>query len=342
MRGDAAGALAELGRQFADGADPGVVLRDLAELTHWISVLKIAAETADDPTVSLAERDRGRELAGRLSMRVLTRTWQMLLKAIEELALAPNALMAAEMAVIRLTHVADLPPPDELVRRLTEESAAAAPTRPRPAVSPVGGPAGRPAGVSVGAPAAALSLVSSARPSPPAPDTVPEAAPGALARFATFDDVLALIGEARDLILLTELETHVRLVRYRPGLIEFNPGANAPADLAGRLGQRLRALTDARWSVLVSDAPGEPSVAEERRRAEAATRAEAESHPLVAAALATFPGARIAAVRPLAPPAPAGNEVLLPVSDADDMDAEAADGYVEDYVDGDDPFEEDY
>ncbi len=79
----------------------------------------------------MAERDRGRDLAGRLSMRVLTRSWQMLLKALEELALAPNAMMAAEMAVIRLTHVADLPPPEELVRRLTDEGAAA-PPRPRP------------------------------------------------------------------------------------------------------------------------------------------------------------------------------------------------------------------
>jgi DNA polymerase-3 subunit gamma/tau len=320
-------------------------LRDLAELTHWISVLKIAAETADDPTVSPAERDRGRDLAARLSMRVLTRTWQMLLKAIEELALAPNAMMAAEMAVIRLTHVADLPPPDELVRRLTEESAAAVPARSRPAGSAAGGPVGGPGGITGGSPAAALSLVPSATPAPqptaPAP-AVPDAAPEALARFATFEDVLALIGEARDLILLTEVETHVRLVRYRPGLIEFNPGAEAPADLAGRLGQRLRALTDARWSVLVSDAPGAPSVAEERRSTEAAARAQAENHPLIAAALATFPGARIGAVRPLAAAGPAGNEVLAAVPDADDMEADAADGYVEDYVDGDDPFEEDY
>ncbi|MCH8169333.1 MAG: DNA polymerase III subunit gamma/tau, partial [Proteobacteria bacterium] len=124
MRGDAKAALEELGAQYADGADPAVVLRDLAELTHWVSVVKISAEAAEDPTVSTAERARGRDLAGRLSMRVLTRTWQMLLKAIEEVPIAPSAMMAAEMAVIRLTHVADLPPPEELVRRLTEGGAA--------------------------------------------------------------------------------------------------------------------------------------------------------------------------------------------------------------------------
>ncbi|MBK0400439.1 DNA polymerase III subunit gamma/tau, partial [Limibaculum sp. M0105] len=136
MRGDAAGALAELGAQYAEGADPAVVLRDLAELTHWISVVKISETAAEDPTVSPDERRRGRDLAGRLSMRVLTRTWQMLLKAMEELAVAPSAMMAAEMAVIRLTHVADLPTPGDLVRRLQE--AGPAPS----AGAPSGGPGG--------------------------------------------------------------------------------------------------------------------------------------------------------------------------------------------------------
>ena len=343
MRGDAGEALAELGRQYADGADPGVVLRDLAELTHWISVLKIAADAADDPTVSMAERDRGRELAGRLSMRVLTRCWQMLLKALDELALAPNAMMAAEMAVIRLTHVADLPPPEELVRRLTEEGASA-PPRPRPpggTERTAGATAGSPAGGSGGAPAAALSIVPGTAPAPePELEPTPaETSPDTLARFATFADVLALIAEARDLVLLTEVEAHVRLVRYRPGLIEFNPAPDAPGDLAGRLGQRLRGLTGARWSVLVSDEPGAPSVADERRRAAEAARAEAENHPLVAAALAAFPGARIGAVRPLGPAVAPQDEILAPAPEPDDMDVE--DGYVDDHANGDDPFEED-
>ena len=120
MTGDAAGALDELGAQYADGADPMAVLRDLAELTHWLSVINITPEAANDPTIGPDERTRGQALAQRLSMRILARTWQMLLKALEEVALAPNAMMAAEMAIIRLTHVADLPPPEDLVRRLKD------------------------------------------------------------------------------------------------------------------------------------------------------------------------------------------------------------------------------
>ncbi|WP_295049401.1 DNA polymerase III subunit gamma/tau, partial [uncultured Paracoccus sp.] len=111
LRGDAAAALTELQSQYADGADPVAVLRDLAETTHWISVVKITPDAGDDPTIAPDERLRGTDLAGRIAMRVLTRLWQMLLKALEEVSVAPNAMMAAEMAVIRLTHVADLPDP---------------------------------------------------------------------------------------------------------------------------------------------------------------------------------------------------------------------------------------
>ena len=114
LRGDAAGALHELSSQYSDGADPMAVLRDLAEITHWVSVVKITPDAAEDPTVSPQERARGLTMAEALPMRVLTRLWQMLLKSLDEVAAAPNAMMAAEMAIIRLTHVADLPSPEEL------------------------------------------------------------------------------------------------------------------------------------------------------------------------------------------------------------------------------------
>jgi DNA polymerase-3 subunit gamma/tau len=117
MKGDAAGALTELSAQYADGADPMAVLRDLAELTHWVSVVKITPDAANDPTIGPDERARGQGYAEGLGLRVLARMWQMLLKSLEEVAHAPNTMMAAEMAIIRMTHVADLPTPDELVKK---------------------------------------------------------------------------------------------------------------------------------------------------------------------------------------------------------------------------------
>ncbi len=322
MRGDAADALGELGRQYADGADPAMVLRDLAELTHWISVLKISDAAGDDPTVTATERDRGRDLAGRLSMRVLTRAWQMLLKALDELSIAPNAMMAAEMAVIRLTHVADLPPPEDLVRRLSEDQTSRAATP-----APRGGGSG-----GSGGPTAALVAVGGADTVPRPVPQEPADAPDPVARFQSLEDVLSAIREARDIMLVDQIETYVRLVRYRPGLIEFSPADGAPDDLAGRIGARLKAITGSRWGVLVSDGPGQKTIAEERALEAEAMKERAQAHPLVAAALAAFPGATLTTVRPLAPHAPASDEVLAEVPEDDD------DG---DLLD-DDPFEETY
>jgi DNA polymerase-3 subunit gamma/tau len=308
MRGDAAGALAELAAQYADGADPAAVLRDLAEATHWISVIRITPETADDPTVPPDQRDRGREMAGRLPMRALSRMWQMLLRAIEEVGQAPNAMMAAEMAIIRLTHVADLPDPEQLLRRL-QSAAAGGPGPAAPAGMTAGGAtASAAAPVPQGpVPHVPVPQAPIPRAQPPAPSGLTAARPsagGALPALAQgaalparFDDLVAMIRARRDLKLLHEVETGVRLVAFGPARIEFEPAPDAPRDLAARLAQRLGAWTGVRWGVSVVGAGGAPTLAEQQRAADAAARHAAEAIPLVQAVLATFPGARIVAVR---------------------------------------------
>ena len=334
MRGDAAGALEELGQQYSDGADPGVVLRDLAELTHWISVLKVNPATADDPTVSTSERDRGKDLASRLSMRVLTRSWQMLLKALEELAMAPNAMMAAEMAVIRLTHVSDLPPPEELVRKLTEGGTLGAPAPSGPRGSGGNGGGGN------GGPAAQLAVHANPSPAPIAP---PAEETQALAGYAALEDAMAVV-KAADFKLWDDCKSFLRLVRYKPGLIEFNPAPGAPQEMSGRLQQVLSATTGARWSILISDEPGQ-ATAKETARAEAdAAKAEMRNHPLVAAALAIFEVPErefdsVMTVKPLIEP-DAAPEYLAEVPEDDDIEIE---GDLVDHEDAlDDPFGEEY
>ncbi|GAA6201982.1 DNA polymerase III subunit gamma/tau [Aquicoccus sp. SU-CL01552] len=294
LRGDAAGALAELSSQYAEGADPMAVLRDLAEITHWISVVKITPDAAEDPTVSPDERARGQSMAEALPMRVLSRMWQMLLKAMEEVAAAPNAMMAAEMAVIRLTHVADLPSPEELLRKLHDSP-------PPPAGGP-NGPGG--GGRSGGAPMAQAGAapVQGRTISSGAPGGAPQAALAqevaqSLARYPTFHHVVELIRANRDGKLLIEVETGVRLVSYQPGRIEFEPAPGAARDLAQQLGQRLQAWTGNRWAVTVVNDGGSPTIAEERDAAENALRAEASEHPMVQAVLARFPQAKITEIR---------------------------------------------
>jgi len=287
MAGDAAGALGELAAQYADGADPMAVLRDLAEITHWLSVIKITPEAADDPTVGPDERARGRAMAERLPMRALTRMWQMLLKALEEVGMAPNAMMAAEMAIIRLTHVSTLPSPEELVKTLQDA--------PPPGPAPAGGPA--PVGPGPGSRAQARgTAVSSATGG--AVTALAQAPEETLARYVSFAQVVELIRANRDMTLLFDVEAHVRLVSFAPGRIEFQPTERAPKDLAPRLGQRLQAWTGVRWAVSVVSEGGAATIAEERDAEATALRAAAKQHPLVQAVFAAFPKAEITDIRP--------------------------------------------
>ncbi|MEO0678377.1 MAG: DNA polymerase III subunit gamma/tau, partial [Pseudomonadota bacterium] len=305
MRGDAAAALTELSAQYADGADPMAVLRDLAELTHWISVVKITPDAAEDPTISPDERGRGQAMAEGLPMRALTRQWQMLLTALDEVAKSPNAMMAAEMAIIRLTHVAELPSPDDLVRKLKDT------TPPPPPPGAGAGPAGTGQGRS--APVATAQTVVSGGGQAAAPAAAPT--PG-LERYARFEDVVELIRTHRDVKLLVEVETGVRLISYAPGRITFAPSPAAPANLAQRLGERLQAWTGNRWAIAVEADGGEPTIAELRDADQARLEAEASAHPMVKAVFDAFPSAKIIEIRtPEAIAAEAQGEALQEVED---------------------------
>ena len=295
LRGRAADALTELSGQYADGADPMAVLRDLAEVCHWVSVVKITPDAANDPTIGPDERARGQAMAEGLPMRVLSRMWQMLLKALEEVAMAPNAMMAAEMAVIRLTHVADLPSPDDLVRKLKDATPPPAGPAPRSAPTPpTGGPTARSV-VSTGGAQTATAL-----------------APDALQHYARFDDVVALIRHHRDVKLLVEVETGLQLVSYQPGRITVQPTADAAPDLVGRLGARLQLWTGNRWTITVVNDGGAPTIAQTRDAAETSLRDQASAHPLVQAVIAAFPKARITDIRTAATKAQAAEAEALP------------------------------
>ncbi|WP_281966924.1 DNA polymerase III subunit gamma/tau [Roseovarius nanhaiticus] len=299
LKGDAAGALTELGAQYSDGADPLAVLRDLAEITHWTSVVKITPEAADDPTIGPDERARGLQMAEALPMRVLTRMWQMLLKALEEVAGAPNAMMAAEMAVIRLTHVADLPSPEELLRKLKDTPVPASPPGGAPAASGTGGGPSAQAGASYSAPASQPQQTHQPRASGGngASASLAVAANEALAHYPTFHHVVEVIRANRDVKLLVEVETCVQLAAYQPGRIEFVPTEGAPHDLAQRLGAALQRWTGNRWAVTLVNEGGGETIAARRDADKLALHNEAESHPLVQAVKDAFPGAEIIEIR---------------------------------------------
>lgn len=328
MRGDVAAALRELRSQFDIGADPAVVVADLAEFTHFVTRLKLVPEAARDAAATEAELTRGAAFAEGLSMRVLGRAWQILLKGYDEVRAAPKALPAADMVLVRLAYAADLPTPDEALKLLKDGGLAAL----------GGGAGGTPPSGGVRASAAAApsmmadargaalsapperagprlaasggQAVGSAAPQPLAPargEATPVAAPaqrpqaqageGGGRRFASLEDIAAFAAEKRDIVLKLAIERKMRLVRMEPGRIEISLTADAPRDLPQELGRKLSEWTGQRWIIVVSREEGGATIAEEREAARTKLVSDARADPLVAAVLKTFPGAAIVDVR---------------------------------------------
>ena len=287
MAGRVAEALDNLAAQYEAGVDPAAVIEDLLELTHWLTRRKAAPEAASRAAAGF-ERERGAAMAERLSVPRLDRSWRVLLKGLGELRQAPSSLQAAEMTLVRLAHVAELPTPAQAMRRLGAAPAAGSEAPQGP-------------------PAAAVAD----SPPPPAPAAVADSPPpagvapgtGSAAMPASFGELLALAEKKRAALLLSSLRGHVRLVAFDRGRIEFNPTEDAPAGLARDLARGLERWTGARWTVSVSSAPGAPTIAEREHAARAARVAEVERHPLAARILERFPGARVTTVHdPQAPP----------------------------------------
>jgi DNA polymerase III subunit gamma/tau len=287
-------ALDMFGRLHRDGAEPAQALADLAEAVHVTTRAKTLGAAAAGEGLSAEERRRAAALAERLSVAILARAWQMLLKGLEEIAAAPNQAAAAEMVLIRLAYTADLPAPADILNALggsPQRTGNSAPaeraTEKRPTTS-----------VPVDA------LEPGADEEMPLEDDIGSAdaasAAAALPILRTFAEVVAAAGQRREAKLKVHLEEHVSLVRFDPaGSIELHLLAGAPKELANELREKLNAWTGKRWMVAVSKTPGEPPLGQVARERAAAEVRDLQNHPAVAAVLRQFPDAEITGVRPL-------------------------------------------
>jgi DNA polymerase-3 subunit gamma/tau len=321
MRGDVASALTELRAQYDTGADPAVVLTDLAEFTHFVTRVKVVPAVADDPALIEVERARGRAFAEKLSMRVLSRTWQMLLKGIAEVAAAGRPLAAAEMVLVRIAYAADLPTPDEVIRLLDENGTAPRARPPTPSHATVASAPRFEAPrveTSRGAPRAALAP--SNEPIARLPEAQPSAPPLVVARF---EDLIVLAAQKRDLGVKLALERDVRLVRCEDGRLEIGLERSAAKTLVNDLARKFSQWTNRRWMVVVSAEEGQPTVRAQNDARQAELKTGLRADPLVQAVLSRFPGAEIvdvrkgAAVLPQGLP-PAGSEDAAPELSPDD------------------------
>ena len=321
-RGDIASAFKEFREQYDVGADPVVVLSDLAEFVNFVTRVKVVPATADNVAYGETERVRARDFAAKLSMRVLSRMWQMLLKGITEVQTATRPAAAAEMVLVRIAYVADMPTPDEAIRMIEQSgggspvvSGSPAPSRAAPA-STVSSMSSAP----MRAPTAQRSgAEASARPQMASPAPEPQSAPAL--RITSFAQLVALAGEKRDLLIKAALEADMRLVRMEDGRLEVALERHAARALVSDLSRKLEQWTGRRWTVIVSNEAGQPTLRSQTEHAKNEHARAAEADPRVQEVLARFPGAKVVEVRKLAaepPESDATGEDPSEISDSDD------------------------
>ncbi len=328
VKGDVAAALSEFTAQYEAGANPVVILNDLADFTHLVTRMKYVPDAVEDPSLSEVERVRGAEFADSIAVSTLSRIWQMLLKGIPETENASRPAGAAEMVLIRLSHAANLPAPEDAARRLAELSNSEGGFS-------NGGPSGS-GGNGGGARAySSTQAVASAQASPQmqsspqptamlraVPDSRPQemqvAAPRTEERpepkvpVKSVQDIADLCQKNRDPVMRAKVRNFVRLVRLEPGRLDMRLGEGAPGTLPGELGVKLKEWTGIHWIVSLSKEDGEPTLVEAEGNARNARLVDARQDPDVAAILSQFPGAKITDVRIRAPLVEEADEIAPP------------------------------
>jgi len=327
--GDIAAAFKEFRDQYDTGADPVVVLSDLAEFVNFVTRVKVVPSTADNLALGETERTRGRDFAAKLSMRVLSRMWQMLLKGIAEVQAATRPQAAAEMVLVRIAYVSDLPTPDEAIKMIDASGGAppalggngvgnAAPRGPSATLSS-GGDDGSQLRAVASSPRPALDISPRPQMSAPAPAPVTvEAAP--VLRLTTFAEIVAIAGEKRDLQIKSALEADMRLVRIEDGRLEVSLERSAARSVVNELSRKLEQWTGRRWTVIVSNEPGQPTLRAQAQAAKEKLTDGVHADPRVQAVMAKFPGTQVIDVRRIAPDAGTGADDSGPVAAAEEDD----------------------
>ncbi|MCP4315120.1 MAG: DNA polymerase III subunit gamma/tau [Hyphomicrobiales bacterium] len=311
--GDVTAALATFRQQYDAGANPSVVLTDLADFTHLITRLKFVPDAANDPSMSEAERKRGAEFADTLSVPVLSRLWQMLLKGIPETELSNRPVSACEMVLIRLAHASNLPSPGDAVKQVSA-MASREPAAPvagssngserQPAVHNDAPPdaepdmqGGGPAAMQAGSgPVAMLRPVETSQ-NVPAAEPVPQETPNPPVVIGNLADLADLAGQHRDVKIKALIRKYLRPVKIEPGRLEIGLHDHAPKSLVGELDSKLKQWTGMRWIIAISRERGGKTIEEMEAEHRAELVVDASQDPDVAAILDQFPGARVRDVR---------------------------------------------
>lgn len=297
-------ALALFKSQYDLGAEPAIVLKDLAEMTHWLTRLKIVGDAGSDALTSEVEKTEGKAMADKLPMPSLTRAWQMLLKGLAEVQTAPQPHAAAEMVLIRMAFAAELPSLAEVIRDIKSGKISAGTA---PATTPA---------QSTPAPSSSDQTVTpiaqSSEPSP-AP-TTPTAHQGAQVLAMkpdassvsdaqdpmplTYEAMVSLFDKNKHGIIANYLKDNVQCVSFRPGHIEIYLIDKIPPKMPSEMRTYLKEWTGEDWAIsLATNKPENTGTLSDELDARAeAERQDALSDPLVARIIEAFPKAKLTKV----------------------------------------------
>ncbi|MFM5884245.1 MAG: DNA polymerase III subunit gamma/tau [Novosphingobium sp.] len=269
LAGDGAGLLDLVDRQFALGVEPLALMRGALELTHRITVAQLVKGAAD--AVSAEERAALDEWAQRLAAGQLHRLWQLLLKGHDEVRSAPDPLIAAKMALLRVLHASDMPDPGTLAKKLEEMAAS---------------------GVALGAAPATAA--------PALPDPV-------AAADQQWRALVDLVDQSGQLRLAQVMRDWVRVIELKPTELLYALAPGYSGDPNAELRDALLRATGERWQVTRAEGEGAPTLREAAEAIKAAEHATLMQHPLMEAAFAAFPDAQLIEDSPEARIAQGGN-----------------------------------
>jgi len=305
MKGETAEALTLLRHQYDHGADPAVILSDMLELTHWLTRLKVVPDAGEDVVTSEAERQQGLDMATALSMPILTRTWQMLLKGLDEVRLAPSPLSAAEMVLVRMTYAAKLPTPGDMIKQLKNSSAGpsapqggAAGGTSRPSTTSSAPQNGSPQASGSNAPRAFQVIRSHGQarilaqdPLPSSPDQrevhIYEPAP------QSFEAFVALFARHNEAAITFQLNDNVHLESFAPGRLDIRPKDQVPKNLTGQIIALLKEWTGENWVISLTNQQGDETLYEQEKETRRKLHARLRENSMIKAVFTQFPHAKI-------------------------------------------------
>ena len=296
MKGEIQKALNHFSSMHNNGSEPLMVLQDLLDLTYWLTRIKIDPNIGKADHVAETEKIRGSDLANKMNMPTLTRTWQLILRGLKEISNAPSSRKAAEMVLVRLAYAADLPPANTLMEKIKNNQSSLL------ADSSTKNPSSGDGTNSAGPNSGQLET---------APNLNKDIDIETVVTPRTFKEVVSMFSARKEAAISSSLRRNVHLVHFEPGRIEIRPDEHVPRNFASRVAALLSDWTETRWIVSISTDLGNPTLEEQYRRAEKQKKDVIEKLPAVQAIKKAFPGSAISKVTPKSGLTPTEDDAIL-------------------------------